>query len=280
MVRFRVMFDLRLAQAYADYMATLDVLMDVRSIESSRVELWLNDEKDLTLAEKEFERFLQQPDHPRYVAASWQRGKTTLSLPTQSFSYWQVIRDGGGLVTHSVSLLCTLVYVLMLWQGEPRVMEGLAFVDGSAQQRVELWRWFTPALLHFSIQHILFNLVMWWYLGGRVEKYLGSRKLLLITLLSAGLSAKAQSLFSGVHFGGLSGVVYALIGYVWLYGERLPERGLTLPRAMMGLILIWFLVDYFDLLGPVANVAHLSGLMFGLLFAWWDTRSARGLKTD
>ena len=40
------------------------------------------------------------------------------------------------------------------------------------------------ALLHFSLLHILFNLMWFWYLGGAVEKRLGSGKLLVIALIS------------------------------------------------------------------------------------------------
>ncbi len=70
--------------------------------------------------------------------------------------------------------------------------------------------------MHFSLMHILFNLLWWWYLGGAVEKRIGSGKLVVITVISALLSGFVQHQFSGPWFGGLSGVVYALMGYVWL----------------------------------------------------------------
>lgn len=35
--------------------------------------------------------------------------------------------------------------------------------------KFEFWRYFTHALMHFSLMHILFNLLWWWYLGA-VEK--------------------------------------------------------------------------------------------------------------
>ena len=66
----------------------------------------------------------------------------------------------------------------------------------------------------------LFNLMWWWYLGGQMEKRLGAGKLFVLAVVSAFFSGWAQSLFSGALFGGLSGVVYALMGYVWLTGER------------------------------------------------------------
>lgn len=84
-----------------------------------------------------------------------------------------------------------------------------------------------------------------------------------------------QSLFSGANFGGLSGVVYALMGYVWLTGERAPERGISPPRGLMAFSVLWLIAGYFDILGlSIANAAHVSGLIIGLLMAFWDTRNS------
>ncbi len=83
-----------------------------------------------------------------------------------------------------------------------------------------------------SLMHILFNLLWWWYLGGAVEKRIGSGKLVVITVISALLSGFVQHQFSGPWFGGLSGVVYALMGYVWLRGERDPQSGIYLAARV------------------------------------------------
>jgi GlpG protein len=127
--------------------------------------------------------------------------------------------------------------------------------------------------LHFSLLHITFNLLWWWYLGGPLEKRLGTGKLFVLAVVSAFFSGWAQSLFSGALFGGLSGVVYALMGYSWLSGERAPERGLMLPRGLMVFSVLWLVAGYFDILGmSIANAAHVAGLVLGLLMAFWDTR--------
>jgi GlpG protein len=156
--------------------------------------------------------------------------------------------------------------------GDNRVMFWLSWPHNSAQYS-QFWRWISHAFLHFSFMHIAFNLVWWWYLGGPVEKRLGSGKLFVIAVVSAFFSGWAQFLFSGTLFGGLSGVVYALIGYVWLTGERTPEIGLSLPRGLMAFSLIWLAVGYFGILGiAIANAAPSAGLVLGLLMAFWDTR--------
>ncbi|MDU2939399.1 MAG: rhomboid family intramembrane serine protease, partial [Enterobacteriaceae bacterium] len=132
------------------------------------------------------------------------------------------------------------------------------------------------ALMHFSVLHILFNLLWWWYLGGTVEKRLGSGKLVVITVISALLSGFVQYHFSGPWFGGLSGVVYALMGYAWLRGERDPQSGVFLPRGLIGFALIWLIAGWFDLFGmSIANGAHVAGLLVGLAMAFVDSQNAR-----
>ena len=82
-----------------------------------------------------------------------------------------------------------------------------------------------------------------------------------------------QAKFSGVLFGGLSGVVYALMGYSWLYGERHPDSGIELQRGLMVFAVLWLLVGYFGWFGlSIANAAHVAGLLVGLAMAWADTR--------
>ncbi|XPE42991.1 rhomboid family intramembrane serine protease [Shigella flexneri] len=119
--------------------------------------------------------------------------------------------------------------------------------------------------------HILFNLLWWWYLAVR-WKNASVAELIVITLISALLSGYVQQKFSGPWFGGLSGVVYALMGYVWLRGERDPQSGIYLQRGLIIFALIWIVAGWFDLFGmSMANGAHIAGLAVGLAMAFVDS---------
>ena len=88
-----------------------------------------------------------------------------------------------------------------------------------------------------------------------------------------------QQKFSGPWFGGLSGVVYALMGYVWLRGERDPQSGIYLQRGLIIFALIWIVAGWFDLFGmSMANGAHIAGLAVGLAMAFVDSLNARKRK--
>ncbi|MFC3393937.1 rhomboid family intramembrane serine protease GlpG [Brenneria rubrifaciens] len=267
----------RLAQAFVDYMHTQGVSLEMRST-GQEAELWLADDAHLTQVQQALDIFLHDPLNPRYQAASWQTGSTDSGIQYRRFSYLQTLKRQAGPLTLLIMIVSVAVFALMKISGYERVMLLLAYPD--AGQQWQLWRWFSHALLHFSVLHILFNLLWWWYLGGPVEKVLGTRKLLVITLVASLVSGWVQSQFSGIYFGGLSGVVYALMGYVWLRGEREPEGYLFMPRSLMVFALLWLIAGYFDILGmSIANAAHVAGLVIGLLMAFWDTYNKTNNKT-
>lgn len=271
MVRVIAVSNPRLALAFVDYMATQGVALEVRNIEDT-AEIWLADEIHLDQVQHELQQFLRDPLNPRYQAASWQTGNPDVSLHYQGFSYLHTLRSQAGPLTLGVMVLCILIYLLMQLLGDDKVMFWLSWPQNSTQYS-QLWRWISHTFLHFSVLHISFNLMWWWYLGGQLEKSLGTGKLFVLAVVAAFFSGWAQSLFSGALFGGLSGVVYALMGYVWLSGERQPERGLNLPRGLMVFSVLWLVAGYFDMLGmSIANAAHIAGLVLGLLMAFWDTR--------
>ncbi|WP_333853064.1 rhomboid family intramembrane serine protease GlpG [Leclercia sp.] len=263
----------RVAQAFVDYMATQGVILTIQ--QHTQTDVWLADESQASRVNTELARFLENPGDARYLAASWQAGHTSSGLHYQRFPFLATVRERAGPFTLGLMAACILVFILMNVVGAQQVMLMLAWpYDASVE--FEFWRYFTHALMHFSVLHILFNLLWWWYLGGAVEKRLGSGKLIVLTLISALLSGFIQHKFGGPWFGGLSGVVYALMGYVWLRGERDPQSGIYLQRGLMTFALIWIIAGWFDLFGmAIANGAHVAGLAVGLAMAFADTLNAR-----
>ena len=263
----------RIAQAFVDYMATQGVVLTIQ--QHTQWDIWLADESQAARVQTELARFMENPADPRYLAASWQSGQTNSGLHYRRFPFLATLRENAGPFTLGILVITILVFLLMSIIGDQPVMIWLAWpYDPSL--KFDVWRYFSHALMHFSVLHILFNLLWWWYLGGTVEKRLGSGKLVVITVISALLSGFVQYHFSGPWFGGLSGVVYALMGYAWLRGERDPQSGVFLPRGLIGFALIWLIAGWFDLFGmSIANGAHVAGLLVGLAMAFVDSQNAR-----
>ncbi len=133
------------------------------------------------------------------------------------------------------------------------------------------WRLFTPMLIHFGILHLAMNSLWYWELGRRIEARQGAGWLLALTLLFALLSNAAQYLFGGPSlFGGLSGVLYGLLGYCWIFQRLAPTPAYHLPPGVLVMMLVWLLVCASGLvtalgLGSIANAAHVGGLLAGCL---------------
>ncbi|WP_325984743.1 rhomboid family intramembrane serine protease [Pseudomonas protegens] len=133
------------------------------------------------------------------------------------------------------------------------------------------WRLVTPMLIHFGFLHIAMNGMWYWELGRRIEMRQGGINLLGLTLLFSLVSNYAQYYFSGpTLFGGLSGVLYGLLGHCWIYQLLAPNPIYRLPRGVLVMMLVWLLLCLSGLVsmigfGEIANAAHVGGLLIGCL---------------
>ncbi len=277
MIQLLVLGDARMAQALVDYLATLGIPCELTQSELG-VSVWLADEQRLAQAQQEVKRFLSEPNHPRYMEASWQSGHADARID-YSKGMTDPVTDflhQAGPLTLVVIIACLAIYALDAI-GLP-IFDELAFHPTLAQfTDWQAWRYVTPAFIHFSVLHLVFNLLWWWYLGGQIEQRLGSGKLFILLIVGAALPNIAEFFASGPRFGGLSGVVYALLGYSWLRTRLQPDCGLAMPPALMGFMLVWLVLGFLDMLGtPTANMAHLVGLLVGLAQGWLDRHHRPG----
>ncbi len=205
--------------------------------------------------------FIRQPDHPRYQAAAWQQSqsvKLAHKVNLRPQLAWRQMP-----LTLLVLLLTLAVYA---WQ---QIDFRAAAASLMLLEQAELWRWITPILLHFSLTHLVFNLAWWWLLGSKIERYQSSGFLLQLALSSAVISNGLQLALAGPNFGGLSGVVYALVGYCYLSDLLSGRQRYLLSHGLFGFMLVWLVLGFMELLWVnMANWAHLGGLGCGLLWAF------------
>ncbi len=131
----------------------------------------------------------------------------------------------------------------------------------------EVWRLLTPILVHFGILHLLLNMLWLKDLGSLVESVRGPVTLAVLVISIGVISNVVQFLTSGsANFGGMSGVIYGLLGFAWISGRIHPKGGLFVPKFIMIFMMLWFVVCFTGLVGNVANAAHAAGLLSGLAF--------------
>lgn len=274
----------RYAQALADYLQTRGIQVQLQ-VEPHSVAVYLADETRMDEARQELVRFLGDKDHGRYRLASW-IVEESIADEQQLAPYYagrpirQVLKETGS-VTRWVFAICLLVFIVTGQGSIPSVRAPLMFFPdvlamGDWQQA---WRWITPVFVHFGVWHFVFNMLSWWIFAGLLERMQSSLRLLALFLVCAVVSNWTEFLWSRDNFGGLSGVVYGLVGYLWFYGRFRPESQLQLPPAMVGFMLVALAVGFTDFM-PIANMAHLSGLLtgcvVGLACAKLDIADQRG----
>jgi GlpG protein len=145
----------------------------------------------------------------------------------------------------------------------------------------QVWRLFTPMLLHFSWTHVLFNMWVLWVFGSQIEHLRGTWRFALMVLAIAAASNVGQYLWShSVLFGGMSGVNYGLFGYVWIKSRYDPASGMRVSTFTLIVMLTWFflcilreidstasIVSYI-IPDQIANAAHGIGLLMGVVVAY------------
>lgn len=147
---------------------------------------------------------------------------------------------------------------------------GFATIEDALAEG-QFWRLLTPIFLHFGIFHLAFNSLWVWEFGRRIEGFAGSLHFTVIVLLTGIGSNLGQYLWEGPSlFGGMSGVLYGLLGYLWIRQKVQPQPELALPPGIVGFLLAWLLIcmtGIVDLLmgGRIANAAHASGLVLGMI---------------
>ena len=137
----------------------------------------------------------------------------------------------------------------------------------------QLWRFVTPIFLHFSALHILFNMMWLRTLGRSIEFVRGTTRFVVLVLLLAVTSNIGQywwtltmyPKYNPGSFGGMSGVVFGLIGYLWMRGRTQPKQGLGIPSDQVVWAVLWMLLCIGGAFGGIANAAHVVGFVTGIL---------------
>ncbi|TXY00434.1 rhomboid family intramembrane serine protease GlpG [Vibrio mimicus] len=262
----------RAAQAFIDYMAAHQIDIQMMPDASGQFSLWVLHDQHVDVAQAELQAFLQNPYDRKYQAASWDvADQKRPQFHYASPNLLSLIKAKAGAFTLFIMALCIAIFALQTFGAGDAIFNALHF-PAQASQQWQIWRWVSHALLHFSVMHIAFNLLWWWQFGGDLEQRLGSLKLIKLFIVSAIISGAGQYWVEGANFGGLSGVVYALAGYLWVLGQRAPQLGLSIPRSLMGFMLIWLVLGFVQPFMAIANTAHLAGLISGVVLAWMDTK--------
>ncbi len=134
----------------------------------------------------------------------------------------------------------------------------------------QLWRFFTPMLLHASIPHILFNMYALVAFGAGLERHFGHWRFLLLYILAGFTGNVLSFVLSSGYSVGASTAIFGLVGAegVFLYQNR-KLFGNQFGRAIGNVIFVVAVNLLLGLTPGIDNWGHVGGLVGGLIFAWF-----------
>ncbi|PCM43515.1 rhomboid family intramembrane serine protease [Marinobacter sp. ANT_B65] len=239
--------------------------------------LWLENPDHAEPVLEALDRFLAEPEirqavddlnrSPVFVAGRWQPSPRHAPLVLGMIVLGVLMAWFTGLGSNQFTTSLMIVDPRVHdWGNMAARIDALSATLASGQ----VWRLFTPDFLHFSWTHIIFNSVMLWFLGSQVEWFDGRGRLAVLFVITSLFSNGLQYMISGPLFGGLSGVVYGILGYCWLSQRTLPR--FQFPPALVTFAVVWMVIGFTPLpellgLGSMANEAHLGGFVAGLVLA-------------
>ena len=183
------------------------------------------------------------------------------------------------------AIILANVAVFVITLAMPALIIGwFGLVPQDVIERGRVWELVTYLFVHSptDLMHILFNMLAVWMFGTDLERRWGSRgftKYYFITGVGAGASmvlvslipwAPVHSVYNAVTFGA-SGAVYGLL---LAYGLIFPSRQilfmLFFPIPARVFVFIMGAIAFISAVtasgGPVANLAHLGGLLVGWIY--------------
>ena len=274
------------ARTFADYLFLRDVETQVEPAKGGAWGIWVVDEERVDESKALLSRFRSMPDAEEFyqasaAAAERRRGEEKVIRKEEKFLKRAAAlprRMGGGGLTMVLLILC-VVAALATKLGQDPAWTDWLLISMEKVSDGQLWRLFTPVFLHFSLWHLLFNLLWLQDLGAVLEVKIGTWRFLAVVAGVALVSNLAQYAAGGAGFGGMSGVVYGVFGYLWIRGKRDFRFGLSIAPMTSGLLLVFLALGIFGLLGPTANAAHFSGLLVGGALGWLAARRPENLNS-
>jgi GlpG protein len=271
------------AQRFGNFLLAQGVDVTVEQ-GSAGWQVWVHDDDKLASAAQELAAFGAAPNDQRYAAAAV---PAKAALRERRIQERRLAKNFIDVRTHwsqaghffaPVTLALMAISCVVAWETDlgavgPIVSRLLftANIHGATEiLHGQIWRLITPIFLHFSVLHLLFNMWFMVAVGIPLERRRGWLWYLGFVLLSGVISTTVQGLIYP-YAGGMSGVGYALFGYVWMAGKFRPQEGLGISRDNVIIILGWMLLGFLVRSLHLGNYAHLSGLIVGVMIGYAPT---------
>ncbi len=181
--------------------------------------------------------------------------------------------------SYLVILWCCVVYYMTFsvrsdWDDVIAVREVLGGPVFQNPYNEPMWKFLTTCFFHdlSFMMHLLFNMMWIFTLGPLMERGIGTAKTVLFFAATGFISSAISCAISEVPGVGMSGIVYALVGFMWTAWPRWTGFLEKFNGQTVKLLIFWQLICFvLTATGAynVGNAAHISGMIYGALIGKW-----------
>lgn len=281
------------ARIFGDFLHAQGIASELEPGAGDGWTVWVKSDDDCARGEEFLAAFLRNPADPRFATAASDAAEARRRADADQAAYQRRVRNARtlfpslqgyrfGPLTYLLIFICAGVFIAtslgenfepvhLLWFSEHSHHGQFwrRIIDLPELREGQVWRLLTPIFIHMSLLHLVFNLMWLADLGSMIEGRQSTGLLSWLVLVLGVGSNLVQYMATGhPHFGGMSGVVYGLIGYMWIRSKLDPGCGLRLHQQTIVTSIIWFFLCFTGWLGPIANGAHAGGLVMGMAWGW------------
>jgi GlpG protein len=265
------------AKTLGDYLVSLDIRNLVEP-DADGWAVWIYSEDQIEAGRQALASFLANPRDNKFQNASQnaaavieRQEKAQTEFEKRVRTPNQIWLSGAiGPATVGLIIACVVATALAMLGPTQAIVDNLyisQYLSGFLPEvrHGQVWRLITPIFVHGGLLHILFNMLVLKDVGTLIESRKGSMTLIVLTIVLAIGSNLGQYFYGGPDFCGISGVLFGLVGYIWLRGQCDPDSGLYLSPITLAMMLMWFFLCLLGVIPNVANACHVYGLIMGMI---------------
>lgn len=283
------------ARRFIDYLVTQKISA-LAEEDGEGWAIWVRDEERVEQATAEYKDFRANPDDNRYADVAGhaetlrreaaERRRAAAKNVVEMRGRWSRGLTRKAPATFLLIAVCVVVYLfthMASTETSNKTYGLLAFRNPFLSEQVsddsspyrdikrgQVWRLATTMLLHADHWHLFFNMYMLYYFGGQMESRKGWATFLIFVLFASVFSTLGQVVLTGPNVIGMSGVIYALFGYIWMKARFDPRSGFYIGQITVILLIGWFFAGFlpFEYFEKIANGGHGGGLLFGVVVGY------------
>jgi GlpG protein len=290
------------ARTFHDVLVSRGIGNNAEQDDDGTFSIWVHDDDQITEAARLFALFRTSPDAPEFRDATAaakviraqlvkSEGRRRSAVVDEARVGYERNFAGGGMITILLVVLTVAITVYAGFMRSPSAdramidrlhISQVSFTHATPDlpshflpevRAGEVWRLITPIFLHGDFMHIIFNMMWLAQFGKFIESRFGGAKLLAL-VMAIGVGSNLVQYVSAEHpyFGGMSGVNYGLFGFLWMKRKFGRDQNWQMHPQTVQLMLMWMVLCFTGLLGPIANGAHVGGLVIGALLGFSSAR--------